>query len=159
MIEVSKEVEFDAGHRVPSHGSKCRSPHGHRYRVRATCSGPVVAEAGASDDGMVVDFGDLKAWLIEHVHDVFDHAMIVHAADSELRAAVGATDSDLGVRSTGVHGWQVVVLPVVPTAENLAVWIAGRLAPVVDAHWRGHLTLTRVDVWETPTSLATWTAP
>lgn len=57
QASVSKDVQFDAGHRVPSHASKCRNPHGHRYRVVAYCVGDVVEDGGSADDGMVVDFG------------------------------------------------------------------------------------------------------
>lgn len=28
MIVVSKEIQFDAGHRVPDHASKCQNPQG-----------------------------------------------------------------------------------------------------------------------------------
>jgi 6-pyruvoyltetrahydropterin/6-carboxytetrahydropterin synthase len=139
---ISKEVEFDAGHRVPTHGSKCRNPHGHRYRVRVTCVGPIVDDPGAFDDGMLVDFGDLKRLLVEHVHDPFDHAMIVAWNDAELRGALAG------------HGWAVAVFPYVPTAENLARYVYETLAPLVDVRFRDGLRLVEVAVWETPTSVA-----
>lgn len=145
-VTVAKEVEFDTGHRVPDHGSKCRHPHGHRYRVRVTCAGTVVDEAGATDNGMVVDFGDLKRWLTHMIHDVLDHAFVVYEHDLEMRAALAAGDPD----------WRVVVVSFVPTAENLAAWCWQQLAPVVSEHWRGNLTLDLVEVWETPTSVATY---
>jgi 6-pyruvoyltetrahydropterin/6-carboxytetrahydropterin synthase len=147
ITTVSKEVEFDTGHRVPDHGSKCRHPHGHRYRVRATCAGPIIAEAGAADNGMVVDFGDLKGWLTEHIHDVLDHAFVVYEGDDTMRTALAAGDD----------AWRVVVVPFIPTAENLAAWCWQQLSTVIEEHWRGTLRLTLIEVWETPTSLATYT--
>lgn len=142
VARISKEVEFDAGHRVPSHGSKCRNPHGHRYRVRVTCTGPIVDEPGAPDDGMLVDFGDLKGLMVQHVHDVLDHATVVWVHDRELFDALDG------------HGWAVVEFPYVPTAENLARWVWETLAPLIAARFRDGLTLTEVAVWETPTSVA-----
>lgn len=145
FARISKEVEFDAGHRVPSHGSKCRSPHGHRYRVRATCEGAIVDEPGAPDDGMLIDFSGLKTMLTELVHDPWDHAMLVHHEDGALLTAMRG------------HGWKVVITPHVPTAENLARMIWAELAPAIEAHWRGGLVLAEVAVWETPTSVAYFT--
>lgn len=146
ITTVSKEVEFDTGHRVPDHGSKCRNPHGHRYRVRATCSGPLVAEAGAPDNGMVVDFSDLKRWLTVAIHDVLDHGFVVYEHDTAMRVALEAGDPD----------WRVIVVPFIPTAENMSAWCWRQLAPLVGEHWRGSLALELIEVWETPTSIATY---
>ena len=65
--KISKEIEFDAGHRVPKHDGKCRSPHGHRYRVRVTCKGYVIEDPNSSDNGMLVDFGRLKGIMTEKI--------------------------------------------------------------------------------------------
>lgn len=138
---ISKEVEFDAGHRVPNHASKCRNPHGHRYRVRVTLDGKVVTDDTSPEFGMVADFGFLKDLLMREVHDPFDHSMIVHYEDVELRKALDG------------HDWKVVHFPYVPTAENLARFIAERL----DYHLTDRpFELAEVAVWETPTSVAYW---
>lgn len=31
-FSCTRRLEFDAGHRVPLHESKCKNPHGHRGR-------------------------------------------------------------------------------------------------------------------------------
>jgi len=139
---ITKEVEFDAGHRVPSHGSKCRNPHGHRYRVRVMCEGPIIEEPGRPDDGMLVDFGDLKRLLTERVHDELDHSMVVWDQDRELLDCLDG------------HDWQVVRFPYVPTAENLARWIFEELEARIDRRFDRDLELCEVAVWETPTSVA-----
>jgi 6-pyruvoyltetrahydropterin/6-carboxytetrahydropterin synthase len=139
---ITKEVEFDAGHRVPSHGSKCRNPHGHRYRVRVECEGPIVDDPGAPDDGMLVDFGDVKRLIVDRVHDRLDHAMIVWVRDDVLLDALDR------------EGWAVVEFPYVPTAENLARWCYEELAPAIASRFRDGLRLVEVAVWETPTSVA-----
>ncbi|HET9058951.1 MAG TPA: 6-carboxytetrahydropterin synthase [Acidimicrobiales bacterium] len=155
---VSKQVEFDAGHRVPLHGSKCRSPHGHRYVVRATCTGWPVTER-AADEGMVVDFGDLKEWLASEVSQRLDHSFMVYEGDLPMRRALehgAALDaaSEHGAALGAGEQWRVICLPVVPTAENLAKWCFERLEPLVEGHWRGNASLYEVEIWETPTSVA-----
>jgi len=143
-VEISKEIEFDAGHRVPFHASKCRNPHGHRYRLRASCSGAIVEEEGRPDSGMLVDFSVLKELLTTVVHDAWDHAMVVWDHDHELLDALEG------------HGWRVVPVPLIPTAENIAVMAWDMLAPGIAEHTGNELTLTRVTVWETPTSVAVY---
>lgn len=138
---VSKYVEMDTGHRVPMHASKCSNPHGHRYRVTAYVEGPILSPRGAEDDGMVVDFGVIKALLNEYVHDVFDHAFVVWEHDTVLR--------DFLVE----QGWHTVVVPFVPTAECFAEHVFGVLDTALAL--RG-LRLVGVDVQETPSSVASF---
>jgi 6-pyruvoyltetrahydropterin/6-carboxytetrahydropterin synthase len=142
IVSISKEVEFDAGHRVPNHKSKCRNPHGHRYRVRVHAIGHIVEEPGASDEGMLVDFSDLKALMQTEIHDVLDHSFIVHINDEEMRAAIARPD------------WNVVIFPYIPTAENIARWCWEVLVHKVETKFRDNLELQMVEVWETPTSCA-----
>lgn len=135
---ISKSIEFDAGHRVPMHLSKCSNPHGHRYKVVAYVSGPIQSARGKSDDGMVVDFGELKRVLTEHIHDLYDHAFMVWQEDEELLDFLHE------------QGWRYVSLPFVPTAENLAVLCYTTLQYRLPAP----LEVQHVEVWETPTSMA-----
>ena len=57
---ITRRLEFDAGHRIPQHQSQCRHLHGHRYALEITLSAEVIHDEGASDDGMVMDFGEIK---------------------------------------------------------------------------------------------------
>lgn len=105
---ITRRVEFDAGHRVPDHKSKCRHPHGHRYVLEATVSGEVKDTPGDSSDGMIVDFGDLKAILTD-VIDRWDHAFICD------------TDDPFGVAiKRSLPDAKVWFLSCSPTVENLA---------------------------------------
>ena len=140
--EISKEIEFDAGHRVPSHAGKCRNPHGHRYRLRVTCEGPIINDPTRSDDGMLVDFGDLKSIMNERVHDVLDHGFIIHHSDTELKDALDG------------HGWHIIEFPWVPTAENIARWSWHSMQDDITKRFGSDLHIVEVAVWETPTSVA-----
>jgi len=144
VYTVSKEVEFDAGHRVPNHKSKCRNPHGHRYRLRVTITGQIVQTPGASDEGMLADFGDLKTLMTEHVHDVLDHGFIAYE-DDELIMSMFAGEY--------VEDFKLIVVPFIPTAENLAKWCWDQLE--VHILNMGFIP-TVVELWETPTSKATY---
>lgn len=141
--EISKEIEFDAGHRVMCHGSKCRNPHGHRYRVRVTCAGEIVDDPGAPDDGMLVDFGDLKGLMTELVHDPLDHGFITQDSDP-----LGEVLADASI------GWKLIEFPYAPTAENLARWSWDQLQGPIESRFRDGLRLSMIEVWETPTSVA-----
>lgn len=149
MFIVTKEVEFDAGHRVPSHNGKCRSPHGHRYRVQLQVAGGLVGTSGSSDEGMVADFGDIKSLLTEHIHDVLDHGMIVYFQDFCLIEAMNCYPEG--------EAWKVIAFPYVPTAENIAKWCWDQLKEPFDVKFAEYdIEMQCIRVWETPTSVATY---
>jgi len=142
VCTISKEIEFDAGHRVPSHQGKCKNPHGHRYRIRVTCEGEIVNNPGHPEHGMLVDFGDLKTIMTTHVHDVLDHGFIAWEEDRPM------------LRALDGYGWNVIEFPFIPTAENIARWSWQQLEPEVTGRFGTDLRLVEVAVWETPTSVA-----
>lgn len=71
-VSITKVFRFAAHHKLPNHGGKCRRDHGHNYRLEVTVTGPVKAN-GLSDDGMVMDFGDLKGLVNPLLEDCLDH--------------------------------------------------------------------------------------
>jgi 6-pyruvoyltetrahydropterin/6-carboxytetrahydropterin synthase len=143
MFAISKEIEFDAGHRVPLHESKCKNPHGHRYRVVAYIEGDLITEGPES--GMVRDFSVVKQLLVDLVHDKYDHGFIVHEDDLDVLEAFQVILTNEGYRSN--LDFKVIVVPFIPTAECLAKGIYDDMKP--------HLpNLFKVEVWETPTSCA-----
>lgn len=81
---VHREIGIDCGHRVPDHASKCRSPHGHRYRIIVTCAGPILEEDGGAEHGMVIDFGNIKRVMMDVLDAVFDHAFVVSVHDDVM---------------------------------------------------------------------------
>ena len=138
--------ETDTGHRIPNHKSKCRNLHGHRYRWEAELEGDVVTREGASEEGMLIDFGDVSKILEEHIHDVVDHAFIVYDNDAEARRAL----SVMGERH------KTLVVPFVPTAENLARWAFSIVDPHINSSYGNRLSLVGFHVRETPKSWARW---
>ena len=110
MLTITRKLEFDAGHRIPNHSSKCKNIHGHRYVLEVTVAGPLQRTQGASDEGMVVDFSIVKEVMNEHVVDKWDHAFLCWEHDTVMLTALRQFPSD--------H--KHVILREVPTVENLA---------------------------------------
>jgi len=138
-VSVTRRLEFDAGHRIPDHRSKCRNLHGHRYVLEVTLIGPVVSQPGASDNGMVMDFSDIKAIAREHIVQPWDHAFLVYAHDTPVRNFLAS-----------LPGHKTVVLDCIPTAENLARVAFHILAPHYQSRYGPDLRLARVRLYETP---------
>lgn len=143
---IRRWVETDTGHRVPNHKSKCRNFHGHRYRWVAELSGNIITREGTSDEGMIIDFGDISKILQKHIHDVVDHAFIVYEGDIvaiEALSLLGDTHKTL-------------IVPFVPTAENLAKWAFEQVQPQIVDVYGNDLKLMSFEVRETPKSWASW---
>lgn len=143
---IRRWVESDSGHRVPNHKSKCRHMHGHRYRWEAEVEGDVVTQSGVSEEGMLIDFSDISRILTEKIHDIVDHAFIVYEGDEEARQALNMMGNE--------H--RTVVVPFIPTAENLAQWAYQQVAPHIKTAYGNRLRLAAMHVRETPKSWATW---
>ena len=143
---IRRYVETDTGHRVPNHKSKCRHMHGHRYRFEAEIEGDVVQDSGVSEEGMLMDFSDVSSILTEHVHDVIDHAFVVYEGDEKARSACVLMGED--------H--RTVVVPFIPTAENLAKWAFEQVEPHIKSSYGNALRLVAMHVRETPKSIASW---
>ncbi len=142
-MRITRRLEFDAGHRIPNHDSQCRHLHGHRYALEVTLSGEVITTDGAAEQGMVMDFSDVKNIALEKIANVWDHAFLVYKGDAEVLNFLN-----------GIPGHKTVVLNSVPTAENLAAEAFKVLdAAYVDVYGN-HLRLERVRIYETPNNWA-----
>lgn len=140
---ITRRLEFDAGHRIPSHNSQCRHLHGHRYAIEITLSGQVIATEGVSVQGMVMDFSDVKAIANERLVNHWDHAFLVYRGDTPVVDFLA-----------GLPGHKTVVLEVVPTAENLAAEAFRVLDAAYVDTYGNQLRLERVRIYETPNNWA-----
>ena len=136
---ITRRLEFDAGHRIPNHASQCRHLHGHRYAIEITLFGEIIRTEGAAEEGMVMDFSEVKAIAKSVLVDRWDHAFLVYQGD---RAVVDFLAS--------LPGHKTVVLPVVPTAENLAAEAFRMLDAAYRDTYGNQLRLQRVRLYETP---------
>ena len=120
--------------------------HGHRYRWEAELEGDVVTQEGVSEEGMLMDFSDVSAILNQYVHDVVDHAFIVYEGDKEALAALSIMGDE--------H--RTLIVPFIPTAENLAKWAFEQVEPRISSSYGNSLKLNAFHVRETPKSWASW---
>lgn len=137
--EITRRLEFDAGHRIPHHGGHCRHIHGHRYVIEVTVLGDVLSHQGHGDDGMVLDFGDIKKITNESIVEQWDHAFLVAKEDEMLVNFLAS-----------IPGHKTVVLDCIPTVENLAQTAFKILDPVFKERFNGRLNLSRLRIYETP---------
>jgi len=138
-MQITRRLEFDAGHRIPNHKSQCRHIHGHRYALEITLTGSIIETQGASEEGMVMDFSDVKAIARQHVVDHWDHAFLVYAKDQVMVDFLQT-----------IPDHRTVILDCVPTAENLARTAFNILCNAYQDHYGNHLRLTQVRIYETP---------
>jgi 6-pyruvoyltetrahydropterin/6-carboxytetrahydropterin synthase len=171
---VTRQIAIDAGHRVMTHGSKCRHLHGHRYTIEATCRADRL-QAGGEQSDMVLDFGFLKDEMLAEIDVPCDHGFLAHVDDEELlsmfrpeQAAAAAWRAAIraGVERQGYClttdtrlATKLYVLDVNPTAEQLCRHWFHRLCPIVTARSGGLAHLHEMVVWETPHCRASYTAP
>ena len=153
LLFNSREIGIDMGHRVPNHNGKCKSQHGHRYRIIAHITGPL-QEKGSSQ-GMVLDFGFLKE-IMGVIVDVFDHANCLWYKDPKVKVVIpdfeermfSESEDKAFIKDDTLEG-KVVVIGAVPTAENLAI-IWGDL--IREQILKEGCELVKMEVWETPFS-------
>ena len=138
-IEITRRLEFDAGHRIPHHDGQCRHIHGHRYVIEVTVLGSVLEHQGYGDDGMVLDFGDIKKITQEYIVEKWDHAFLVAKEDTSLVQFLSS-----------IPGHKTVIMDSIPTVENLAQTAFAILDPIFKTNFSGRLNLSRLRMYETP---------
>lgn len=65
---------FEAMHQHPGHCGKYQCPHGHSYRMEIAPHGLIKDASGYSDDGVIVNFAELKEIVSTTVLDQFSEA-------------------------------------------------------------------------------------
>ncbi|MGE5472727.1 MAG: 6-carboxytetrahydropterin synthase QueD [Ignavibacteriales bacterium] len=93
---LTKSFTFDSAHNLTEYNTKCENLHGHTYKLEVTVIGPV------SEEGMVVDFCDLKTVVSKNIIQKLDHQYLNE------------------------------IIPVRTTCENVSLWIWKELEPYVE---------------------------
>lgn len=109
-VRVTKEIEFESCHKLSNYVGPCANLHGHSYKMQVTIEGsPLRLQM---NNGMLVDFKNLKKIIKERIVDEWDHAylndkvtfqptaenMVIFAAD-EIQKGITAEYPGLIVRS------------------------------------------------------------
>ena len=138
-MQITRRLEFDAGHRIPDHQSQCRHLHGHRYAIEITLAGDIIQSAGQPLNGMVMDFSEIKALAKQHLVDAWDHAFLAYRQDAPVVDFLAT-----------LSGHKTVLLDAVPTVENLAALAFSVLNAVYLDTYGNHLRLEHLRLYETP---------
>ena len=142
-MKIGKVIQWDMGHRVLNHRSVCKGLHGHRYKAEICVEGKLIEEKGVSEEGMVIDFADIKKVAQKFIQEELDHAFMVWDRDHELLEFFKSSE-----------GHKPVIVPFTPTAENVAAYIFNKLKDKFTDVFQTGLKLQSVKLWETPSSYA-----
>lgn len=125
MFKVTKEVRWEAAHRLLNYEGKCANIHGHSYRAIFTFE-----SKSLNEKGMVIDFKILKEKIQGWLDENWDHALILCDPDPLLKAV-------------SVSGHRHYALNGNPTAENMAEFLFLLFEPAFPG-----ITLVSVEVFE-----------
>ena len=137
MYYLKTRESFDSAHFLAGYAGKCANLHGHRWTLEVEIGGVQLTKSGSKRD-MLLDFGDFKK-VVRALADSYDHKLIYEEGSLKL-ATVAALQEE---------GFQMVVLPFRPTAENLAKHFYDLLK-------KCGLDLYAVTVYETPENCAVY---
>lgn len=69
-MKLFRDFEFDAAHNLTEYHGKCERLHGHTYRMTIEIDG------SPGDDGLIIDFAEVKRIVNDEVISRLDHAYI-----------------------------------------------------------------------------------
>ena len=141
-IKLTKKFTFDMAHALYGHDGQCKNIHGHTYHLEITVEGLPLNRPGFTDDGMVMDFSDMKKIVHDAIVKKLDHALVLNqnAPYSDNKDFLNQFE-------------KVVILPFQPTCENLVLYFADAL----ECAFVANIKLYSIRLDETPTSYAVWT--
>jgi len=114
MIRITKIFTFETAHVLYNYDGKCKNMHGHSYKLFVTVKGAPINNLQDPKNGMVVDFGDIKKIVKEHIVDIWDHAVLLNGLSPHR---------ELG-EELQRQGHNVIYCDYQPTCENMLYAIA-----------------------------------
>lgn len=140
-IRITKEFSFEMAHALWNYNGICRNIHGHSYKLFVTLIGDPITDENNPNNGMLIDFSELKSLVEANVIDYFDHSLILFKnSPPEL----------VGYVKNLFEKFHIVNFQ--PTCENLVVDIAHRIIKQLPEN----LVLYKVRLNETATAFAEW---
>lgn len=131
MYTVTKEIYFCYGHRLMDYDGPCKYLHGHNGKIE------VELEANKRDQrGMVVDFSEIRRVVKDWVDRTLDHTMLFRKDDPLVPILKR-------------QGERFYLMDENPTAESISKLI-------FDYAHSQNFPVTRVTLWETESSFATY---
>jgi 6-pyruvoyltetrahydropterin/6-carboxytetrahydropterin synthase len=139
-IRLTKEFKFEMAHALLGYDGPCKNIHGHSYYLYVTIIGDILDDDSSPINGMVMDFGELKAIVKNDIIDKIDHSLAIYnKTPKEFIDALKSASN-------------LVLLPYQPTCENLVNDFAKRIKKQLPSN----ITLYCLKLCETVTSYAEW---
>ena len=142
VIRLTKEFTFEAAHMLEGYDGLCREIHGHSYRLFVTIKGEPSTDECDPKQGMVMDFGELKAIVAQQITDRLDHSFVMRRT-AEAESLAEAMKSQFT---------NVILVDYQPTCENMLQDFAARLKAALPEG----VELHSLRLHETATSYAEW---
>ncbi|MCO5258785.1 MAG: 6-carboxytetrahydropterin synthase [Crocinitomicaceae bacterium] len=140
VVRISKTFTFDMAHALEGYNGLCKNIHGHTYVLRVTVLGQPLTDNTHPENGLVMDFGDLKRIVNKVVLDKFDHALVIKEGSAILKSL------DLSVNE------RLITTPFQPSCENLLL----HYVELIQSMLPQQVKLVSARLNETPTSYAEW---
>ncbi|NDK57470.1 6-pyruvoyl trahydropterin synthase family protein [Pontibacter fetidus] len=142
-IRLTRHFTFETAHALLNYNGPCKNIHGHSYKLQVTIVGKPIADTTDPKYGMVIDFGDLKKLVQEHIVSPLDHALILRED----------TDPAL-INVLQQLNHKLVLTPYQPTCEHMLIDFKNKLTQ----HLPQTIKLHSLRLWETENSFAEWFA-
>lgn len=146
-ISITKEFTWDMAHMLAGHERLCKNLHGHTYKMQIEVfrkAGGLIPGPANSEEGMVMDFDNLKSIVKDKLIDPLDHAFMYWCNSPDpLEHEIAEL-----LRK---NGRKIATVAYRPTVEEMA----RNFLEVLSREFNNHDIIVRsVKVWETPTSFA-----
>ncbi len=142
-IRLTKEFHFEMAHALWNYDGLCKNIHGHSYKLFVTVIGEPIQDTRHAKQGMVMDFGDLKAIVKQKIIDKYDHS-IVFNRQASLKSLLAVEQMFE----------RYDALDYQPTCENLVFDFAERIKKSLPKN----VDLYSLRLYETASSYAEWFA-
>lgn len=142
IIRLTKEFKFEMAHVLLGYDGPCKNIHGHSYYLYVTIIGNILHDDSSPKNGMVMDFGELKAIVNNEIVNQLDHALAIY----------DKTPPDL--QENLKKHYKLYITSYQPTCENLLNDFAEKIQKKLPSHLRLH----SMKLCETVTSSAEWFA-
>ena len=143
-IRVTKQFKFETGHALYGYDGLCKNVHGHSYKLDVTVIGMPITDSRHVKNGMVIDFGDLKAIVNQEIVNPFDHATVLNVSTPHKEIADEMEN----------RGHKIIRVNYQPTSEMMVLDFAEKLKSKLPHH----LELYSLKLRETASAFAEWYA-
>ena len=140
-VRITKEFSFEMSHLLKNHQGGCKNIHGHSYKLFVTICGIPNADPDSPQNGMLIDFGELKKIIYSLIIEPLDHALMV---------------SERAYKGTFLEQYdgKILIKPFEPTCENLI----NEFAEIIEPKLPVWVKLHSLKLYETATSYTEWYA-